>query len=180
MALQACGSRLARLSNAKRRAGARWITSGAMCMLSVAAPVFAAPPQPDAAPPDTQTQSPTTSKATDADTLPHVTVQAQREAIAKQAQTFVVVDLNQLQGMDWGQLADYIAMAALTNVDSYSNFGDMPSILALFSSAPEARPKGLTDWDSAYLKALYHTDRMSPQQRLSIAQQMARQLDPGK
>jgi hypothetical protein len=103
-----------------------------------------------------------------------------RGAVHDLGLAIVVVDLKQMEGMGWGQLADYIAMAALTNVDSYSNFADMPSILALFSTAPEARPKGLTDWDSAYLKALYHTDRMSPQQRLLIAQQMARQMDPQK
>lgn len=102
-------------------------------------------------------------------------------AVHDLAAVIVIVDLSQMEGMTWNQLADYFAMAALTNIDPYSSsFADMPSILALFSTPSESRPKGLTTWDSAYLNALYHTDRMSPLQRVMIAQKIARDMDPDR
>jgi hypothetical protein len=91
-----------------------------------------------------------------------------------------VVDFKQMEGYSWLQLADYISMMVLTNVDPNTSFASMPSILALFNDAPEARPKGLTEWDSAYLNALYHTDRMSPLQRVAIVQKMVKDIDPAK
>lgn len=96
------------------------------------------------------------------------------------ASVIVIVDFKQMEGLNWGQLADYIAMAALTNVDLDHNFSDVPSILALFNTAVESRPHGLSDWDRAYLKALYHTERMSRLQRVSIALEIAREMDPSK
>jgi hypothetical protein len=96
------------------------------------------------------------------------------------ASVIVLVDFKQTEGLSWGQLADYIAMAALTNVDPDRNFSEVPSILALFNTAVQSRPQRLSDWDSAYLKALYHTERMSRLQRVSIALEIAREMDPSK
>jgi hypothetical protein len=101
-------------------------------------------------------------------------------AVHDLASVIVIVDFKQMQGLSWDQIADYIAMAALTNVDPDHNFSDVPSILALFNTAVQSRPHGLTDWDSAYLKALYHTERMSRLQRVSIALEIAREMDPSK
>jgi len=87
-------------------------------------------------------------------------------AVHDLASVIMIVDFKQMQGLSWGQLADYIAMAALTNVDPDHNFSDLPSILALFSTTGQSRPHGLSDWDRAYLRALYHTERMSRLQRV--------------
>lgn len=91
-----------------------------------------------------------------------------------------IVDFSQMVGITLGQIADYVGMSTLTNIDPYASFDGMPSILALFSTASENRPNGLTAWDSAFLKALYHTDRMSPLQRMMIAEKIARDLDPDR
>ncbi len=92
----------------------------------------------------------------------------------------IVVDLKRCEGFSWGALADYIAMAALTNVDLHTDFGDMPSILALFGAPVDKREAGLTDWDRVYLSALYHTNRMSRLQRVQIREQMVREMDPAR
>jgi hypothetical protein len=96
------------------------------------------------------------------------------------AAVIAIVDFKQMEGLSWRQIADYIAMTALTNVDPDAHFDNTPSILALFSSAPATRPQGLTEFDSTYLSALYHTDRMSTQQRILIVQKMAHDIDPAK
>ena len=61
-------------------------------------------------------------------------------AVHDLASVIIIVDLSRMEGLSLGQIADYIAMAALTNVDTNSSFGDLPSILALFSSSDPARP----------------------------------------
>ena len=89
----------------------------------------------------------------------------------------VIVDIKQCEGFGWGALADYIAMIALTNIDLSTNFDDVPSILALFKAPADKRQVGLTDWDRAYLKALYHTERMMRSQREKIRQRMVDEID---
>ncbi len=101
-------------------------------------------------------------------------------AVPDLSSTIVVVDLKQCEGFSWGALADYIAMAALTNVDLHANFSDVPSILALFGEPADKRDAGLTDWDRSYLKALYHTNRMSRLQRVQIREAMVRDMEPGR
>jgi hypothetical protein len=93
-------------------------------------------------------------------------------AVPAFTQTVIVVDSRQLQGIPLGQLTDYIAMAGLIDVDPNANLGDAPSILRLFTLAPSERPAGLTAWDRAFLRALYHTDQRSPVQRTQIVTKM--------
>jgi len=90
-------------------------------------------------------------------------------AVQAFTQTVVVIDSTRLQGIQLGQLSDYIAMAGLVDVDIDANLGDAPSILRLFTDPPNERPQGLTEWDRAFLSALYHTDQRSPLQRGQIA-----------
>ncbi len=80
-----------------------------------------------------------------------------------------------------GQVADYVALAALADVDLDARTGDAPSILRLFDApAPgAAAPEGLTDWDRAFLKALYHTPQNSRLQRGEIAGHMLRDIAAG-
>lgn len=98
-------------------------------------------------------------------------------AVPDLSSVIAVVDLKRCEGIGWGALTDYIAMASLSNVDLSTNFGDMPSVLALFSAPGNPRLTGLTNWDRAYLKALYHSRRMARLQRVEIREQMLREMD---
>ncbi|MBN9481562.1 MAG: hypothetical protein J0I52_15100 [Bordetella sp.] len=64
----------------------------------------------------------------------------------------IILDLAQAEGLNFQQLADYVAMVALAQVDPDADVGDYDSVLGLFA---DAGIQGLTDWDKAYLKALY-------------------------
>ncbi len=69
---------------------------------------------------------------------------------------FIVIDVDLLEGTTITQLADYIAMVAMAQVDAKSPTAGLPTILNLFDE-PAATP-GLTEWDLAYLQALYRAE----------------------
>jgi hypothetical protein len=85
----------------------------------------------------------------------------------------VVVDVVQVSGLQYGQLADYIAMIALAQLDLDVQ-PSAPSILQLFApDTPDTpKPDGLSSWDTAFLKALYSTKQGTTMQRSSIATSM--------
>lgn len=85
---------------------------------------------------------------------------------------FEIIDATRTAGIDLQQLSDYLAMMGLSNIDIDVDVGDAPSILQLFSPARSIAP-GLSDWDRAYLTALYQTDQSSRSQRFEIAQRAA-------
>jgi hypothetical protein len=85
---------------------------------------------------------------------------------------FEIVDAKRTAGVDLRQLTDYAAMMGLSNIDIDVDVGDAPSILQLFSPARSAA-SGLSNWDTAYLTALYQTDQSSRSQRIEIAQRVA-------
>lgn len=91
----------------------------------------------------------------------------------------IVVDIVQVSGLQYGQLADYIAMVALAQLDLDVQL-NAPSILQLFASHPAElqKPAGLTNWDAAYLKALYSTKQGSTMQRSSMASSMLHAMAP--
>ena len=65
----------------------------------------------------------------------------------------IVFDRDAVQGMSVGQLADYATMRGLAETQAPAN-ATMNSILTLFS--PDGPyPEGLTDFDRAYLRAVY-------------------------
>lgn len=66
----------------------------------------------------------------------------------------IVVDITQIDGAMLPQLADYLALVALMQVDPDADTSSYSTILNLFED-PEGSP-GLTDWDRAYLEALYN------------------------
>lgn len=70
-------------------------------------------------------------------------------------QVIIILDADALDHADFSQIADYIAMIALAQVDPEAS-PDVPSILNLFR--PD-RPgdETLSAWDQAYLRALYTT-----------------------
>lgn len=71
--------------------------------------------------------------------------------------TVVILDVNQIDGIPANQLADYIAMVTLAQIDPEADTSGYASILNLFET-PDAAP-GLTEWDLAYLGGLYDASR---------------------
>jgi hypothetical protein len=85
---------------------------------------------------------------------------------------FEIIDAGRAAGIDLRQLTDYVAMMGLSNIDIDVDVGDAPSVLQLFSPA-RSFALGLSNWDTAYLTALYQTDQSSRSQRFEIAQRVA-------
>lgn len=66
--------------------------------------------------------------------------------------TIVIVDVDQIGAVDTNQLGDYLAFVSLAQIDGGANTTGFDTILNLFDGEG---PSGLTDWDRAYLQALY-------------------------
>ena len=90
----------------------------------------------------------------------------------------LIVDARLTEGVNFGQLAAYVAMVGLAQIRLDTKLGDAPTILQIFSSRGKAPLQGLSTWDQAYLKALYHTDRADKTQRLAIARSIAHEIVP--
>lgn len=89
----------------------------------------------------------------------------------------VVIDMSKTSGVLLPALIDYTAMVALAQIDPRSDYSGQPTILNLFNE-PEAAT-GLTDWDLAYLNALYEAepDRASAaSQEAAVATELERRL----
>lgn len=86
----------------------------------------------------------------------------------------IIVDATKLPGTTWQQLADYLAVVSLAQIDPRTNPGAFDTILNLFTNP--AAYSGLTDWDRSYLHALYAFDReRTPSaQRSEIVSHIAR------
>lgn len=87
---------------------------------------------------------------------------------------FIILDLEKAAGVDVGALADYLAMAALSQVAQDTDVSGYSSILNLFSDPTSIQT--LSDWDRDYLKALYGAElneRRVSQQIGSAAQDIA-------
>jgi hypothetical protein len=69
----------------------------------------------------------------------------------------VIVDGKQVVGLQLTQLADFIAMVALTEIDLDASLGAAPTILRLFDARRNGAqlPAGLSAWDQEFLKWLY-------------------------
>lgn len=91
----------------------------------------------------------------------------------------VIVDGNAAAGMELDQLAEYIAMVVFARPPMSASFEKHASILNLVKHQPPAsNPQRLTEWDRAYLAALYAAplDRSASATRSIIAKRMADQL----
>lgn len=73
----------------------------------------------------------------------------------------VVVDNQQLAGIQLASLADYLAMATLAQLDSNADTSQFLTILNLFAQREAGAPMtmAMTDWDRAYLTGLYEAPR---------------------
>jgi hypothetical protein len=92
----------------------------------------------------------------------------------------VIIDGKQALALQIGQLADYVAMVALTEIDLDAPLGSAPTILRLFAAraSGEQPPTGLSAWDLEFLKALYRTSLLAKTQRSAIADNMIQALAP--
>lgn len=94
-------------------------------------------------------------------------------------QILIVADPAKLADYEIGALADYIALLALTQLDSLDTCQQLPSIVNLLSQGCAQKPNALTENDLAYLRGLYkmgpdHTSRI---QQDEIAWQMEQSLN---
>lgn len=71
--------------------------------------------------------------------------------------TIVILDVDKVSGVSVVQLADYLAMVTLAQIDPEADPSRYASILNVFDD-PESAPM-LTDWDKAYLQGLYDAER---------------------
>ena len=78
----------------------------------------------------------------------------------------VVIDLNKIAGYQLGTLADYTAMLALSQTQSFDTCQELQSITNLMSSGctTDRKVNAITDSDVAYLRALY---KMNPELNLA-------------
>lgn len=83
-------------------------------------------------------------------------------------QAIVVIDANRVQGAQLAALADYVALVALAQINPQASTGEYPTILNLFNGAQvnASGPSQLTQWDQAFLDALYKTQRNASNQRI--------------
>ena len=88
-----------------------------------------------------------------------------------------VVDAGAMKGFKFEQMADYIAMAGLAEFNLDADFGTAPTILRVFLAPSENGPPTLTEWDKAYLRALYHVRLSSTMQSDLINQSMVRDIN---
>jgi len=96
------------------------------------------------------------------------------------ASVAVIVDARQTAGIGIGALTDYTAMRAFADTDPEVALRASPTILRLFSAraANQPLPAGLSDWDRAFLRALYGTKLDLITQRSVIAEEMIQDVAP--
>lgn len=94
------------------------------------------------------------------------------------SQVIIIVDVDQVEGVDIGALSDYLAMISLAQIDPDVDPGPYDSILGLFAPG-QSPPASLTDWDLAYLRGLYNAEQTAdnPRARVGdVAASMARSV----
>ena len=89
---------------------------------------------------------------------------------------FAIIDTDRTEHSTLQQLADYVAMTGLTNVDLDADLGSAPSILRLFASPGENQASGLSSWDAAFLKALYQSNQTSRTRRFDITERVTHDI----
>jgi hypothetical protein len=109
------------------------------------------------------------------------TVEASRivfNSVRAFSSVIVAIDSGRAKGVDLNKLADYAAMVGLAEIQLDADTGEAPTILRLFSTSEGPKPTGLSDWDGAFLKALYNTSKETKLQRSAITQSMVHHLAP--
>jgi hypothetical protein len=75
------------------------------------------------------------------------------------ARAVIIVDAPSARRVQLAALADYIAMVTLAQLNPAADTSEFPTIMNLFSAQGGNAPAQLTQWDIAYLDALYATNR---------------------
>ncbi len=93
------------------------------------------------------------------------------------SQVIIIIDARRVQGVQLAALADYVSFVALAQVNPHATTAEYPTIMNLFAGAQanEQGPTAMTQWDTAFLDALYKTSRSSVtpvQQQREIARRM--------
>ena len=99
-------------------------------------------------------------------------------AVRDFSSVIVVIDSGRTKETNLNGLADYAAMLGLAEIQPDADFGEVPTILRLFSTSQGAKPTSLSDWDTSLLKALYKTGQANRYQRSEIIQSMVNHLAP--
>jgi hypothetical protein len=95
------------------------------------------------------------------------------------ASVIVIIDGPRAKGVTFGQLAAYVAMIGLAEIRIDARPGDAPaSILQLFAGSGKAAPPGLSPWDEAFLRALYHIDHLDQHQLARVKTAMVGEIAP--
>lgn len=82
--------------------------------------------------------------------------------------TIVIVDVDTVEGVSINQLADYIAMVSLAQIDPDADTSAYASILNVFDDPGTADM--LTSWDEAYLSGLYSAEQNRVNRRANRAE----------
>ena len=91
----------------------------------------------------------------------------------------VLVDARATGKVSLTQLADFLSVVSLSQIDLSADLGGIDSILRLFAQPPpEVPPPGLTEWDNAFLNGLYRASYSPIVQQRDIEARMVRQLVP--
>lgn len=91
----------------------------------------------------------------------------------------IILDTSRIGSVTFASLADYISMVALAQVDARLDAAEFDSVFNLFNAGTD-RTQRMTDWDLAYLRALYamRGDASSPdRQQREIAFHLRRELE---
>jgi hypothetical protein len=95
------------------------------------------------------------------------------------ASVIVIIDAPRARGITFGQLAAYVAMIGLAEIRIDARAADAPSsILQLFATSGKVPPPGLSAWDEAFLKALYHTEHLDQHQIAAVKTAMLGEIAP--
>ena len=98
-------------------------------------------------------------------------------AVRSLSSVIVVVDANRVQELSFGQLADYVGMVGLAEVNQDAEVGPVPTILRLFRANPNP-PQALSAWDQAFLASLYGVDQASVMEQPMMKRSMVSTLAP--
>jgi len=98
-------------------------------------------------------------------------------AVRSLSSVIVIVDANSVRELNFGQLADYVGMVGLAEVNQDAEVGPVPTILRLFRTSPDP-PQGLSAWDQAFLGSLYGIDQASVLEQPMMKRSMVSTLAP--
>ncbi len=100
-----------------------------------------------------------------------------RAAVRSIYSAIVVVDFRKIEGLNWGQVADYVAMVGLAQLRADAETGAVPTILSLFKDGGDERAKALTVWDQAFLEAVYASREGSITELAQVKLKMTEDLE---